>query len=132
MLQSEVRSFTEPSELASAILNAKVEISVAAPGPFAASITRVCLHSLNMQRVWKNRQCVSHVAPERDRACITFHTEAGSHVIRSGTEIAANNIALIAAGESFFQRTAGPVCLGSMSLPLEELRAACIAAADAI
>ena len=126
MLQSEVRSFTEPGELAAAIPNAEVEISVAAPGPFAASITRICLHSLNMQRVWKNRQCVSHVAPERDRACITFHTESGPSVIRGGTEIAANNIAVIAAGESFFQRTVGPVCLGSMSLPLEELRAASI------
>ena len=108
MLQSEVRSFTEPGELAAAIPNAEVEISVAARGPFAASITRIRLHSLYMQRLWKNRQCVSHVAPDKDRACITFHAEAGPSVTRRGTEIAANDVALIAAGEPFFQRTVGP------------------------
>ena len=128
MLQSEIRSFTEPGELAAAIQNAKVEISVTAPGPFAASITRVRLHTLNLQRVWKNRQCVSHVVPDKGRACITFHVEPGPSVIRSGTEIAENNVALIAAAEPFFQRTAGPACLGAMSLPLEDLRAAGIAA----
>jgi AraC-like DNA-binding protein len=124
MLQSEVRSFTEPGELASAIRNAKVEISVATPGPFAASITRIRLNSLNMERVWKNRRCVSHVAPDRDRARITFHTEPGPSVIRSGTEITANNVALIAAGDPFFQQTVGPICLGTMSLPLEDLQEA--------
>ena len=128
MLQSEVRSFTEPGELAAAIPNAEVEISVAARGPFAASITRIRLHSLYMQRLWKNRQCVSHVAPDRDRACITFHAEAGPSVTRRGTEIAANDVVLIAAGESFFQRTVGPSCLGAMALSLEDLRAAGVAA----
>ena len=122
MLQNEVRSFTEPAEFSAAIQNAGVELSLSTPGLFTGSVTRVRLHSLHIQRMSINRPFISHVVPRRGRAYITFLTADGASVLRSGMEMVPNTITRFAADKSYFQRALGALCLGAMSLPLEDMQ----------
>lgn len=121
MLRNDVRSFTEADEFAASIRNAGVELSLSTPGPFIGRITYVHLHSLNMQRMSESHPCISHIEPHKGRAYLTFRTAPGPDVFQSGTELAVNSIAWLPPGEACFLRTLGPLHLGAMSLPVDDM-----------
>ncbi len=128
MAMCEVLSFTEPAEYAAAIPDAVVEISRSAPGPFAATLTRISFESLAMHRASVNQPHIRHLTPHKERAYLTFHTEPGPSVFESGMEVAFDSISRLLSGDSYFQRSIGPVSLGAMSLPLADMQYAGITA----
>ena len=128
MALCDVRSFTEPSEVAAAIRGAKVELCLLAAGPFSAKLTHVELNSLNLQRFSESHPCVLHSTNISGRAVIAFHTEPGASVFRGGIEVRSGDMARAARYQSYFQRSSGPICWGTMSLPVAEMQSAGIAA----
>lgn len=128
MAFSEVGSFTEPGEYAAAIRDSKVELCLLAAGPFSGRITHIELNSLSMQRSSESHARILHSTNTSGRAVIAFLTEPGPGVFHSGIELGANSIARAAQFQSCFQRSAGPICWGTMSLPVEEMHMAGIVA----
>lgn len=121
MALSEARSFTEPGDFAASIHGAEVELSLLAPGPFTASVTRVHLHSLRMQRFSESHPRIMHVAVPGDRAIFSFRTQQGAALFRSGVELTSNSIARLSPDQSYFQRSFGPVGWGCVSLPVDAI-----------
>lgn len=128
MPECEVLNFSEPDEFAAAFQNSGVQLSPLAAGSFTGHIARVRLHSLHMQRNSESGPSVSHVTLRAGRTYVTFHTAPGLSAFRNGVELGPNGIGLLAADEPYFRRSLGPVHMGSMSLPVEEMHVAGITA----
>ena len=128
MPECEVRSFSEPYEFAAAFQNSGVELSPSTVGPFTGHITRVRLHSLHMQRSSETLASVSYVTLRAGRSYVTFHTTPGVSAFRNGMELGQNDVGLLTGKEPYYRRTLGPVHMGSISLPAEEMHVAGITA----
>jgi AraC-like DNA-binding protein len=128
MALREARSFTEPGAFAAAVRGEQVDLCILAAGPFNAKLTQVELNSLSIQRFSESHPCILHSTNTSGRAVIAFHTEPGPSVFRSGIEVNSNSIARSARYQSHFQRSTGPLCWGTMSLPVDEMHLAGIAA----
>ena len=125
-LASEAKSFTEPAEYAAAMHGAKVELSVLAAKPFTADITYIRLNSIHIHRFSEVLPRIMHSAITTNRAVISLHTKPGPSLFRAGREVASDAIVRAAPYQSCFQRSMGPLCWGTMSLPFEEMQRASI------
>src|SRR5271165_2141304 len=121
MPSSAVRTFTDSDDYTSAIRNTRAELTVIGRGHFTASVTRIDLHRLWMQRFSDNLPRVAHSAAGTGRAVISFRTEPGPSLLWSGVEMQPTNIIRHSEGKSSFQHSSGSACWGAMSLPVEDM-----------
>jgi AraC-like DNA-binding protein len=131
MLSSAVRTFFDPDDYAASIRGATAELTVTGHGSFTAKLIRIDLHRLSMQRMSDNLPRISHSADFAGEATISFRTQPGPSLLRSGLEMLPSNIIRCSSGKNFFRRSSGLASFGSMSLPVEEMAAvATIAGCD--
>ena len=123
MPSSAVRRFTDPNDYADAIRATKAEDTVTGRGKFAAKLIRIDFHRLWMQRLSERLPRVLHSALMSGRAIITFCTQPGPGLLWSGEEMQTGNITRHSEGHEAYQRSSGPACFGSMSLPVEDMAA---------
>jgi AraC-like DNA-binding protein len=120
MPSSAAQSYSDADEYAETIRSTKSEISIVGRGTFGARALRIDMHRLWMQRFSESLPRIMNVAMGRERAVISFHTKPGPTMIRGGAETSSDTLTRVPAGVSFFQRTTGPTCWGSLSLPMED------------
>jgi AraC-like DNA-binding protein len=123
MPSSAVRTFTDPDEYAASAHGTTVQLTIVERGRFEAKIIRVDLHHLRMQRFADNLPRIVHSANDPGFATISLRPEPGPSLRRSGMEMLESNIIRRGQAETFFQQSDGPVCFGSMSLPLDVMAA---------
>ncbi len=128
MPSSAVRSFSDPHDYAAAIRASQTELTALGSGPFVGKVTRIDFDRLWMQRTSENLPRVLHSTSSSKRAIITFQTQPGPSLIRSGVELASDWIARNALDYSYFQRSTGAFNWGGMSLPVTDM----ISAGEAI
>jgi AraC-like DNA-binding protein len=122
---SKVFTFTDPFEYQAAIRGADFELYPTARGKFRAELTQVTLDRLWMQRFDENLPRVHTGTVRPGRRVIGFLTDAEQQGMQfrglgvSPGEIMVDNFEVI------HQRTEGSCRFGSMSLPLDDLDAAC-------
>jgi AraC-like DNA-binding protein len=111
-----------------------VELTVTTRGTFTASITRIDLHRLWMQRGRESLPRIRHAEPLSGRNIISFLTQEGQSTVRNGVEFHFGDLALLSPRHSNHYRSAGPVHWGGMSLPIADTAeiGATIAARDLI
>jgi AraC-like DNA-binding protein len=121
MPSSAVHTFNDPDHYAAAIRASTAEVTATGRGRFAGKLTVVRLHLLWMQRFSDNRPRILHSAIGSGRAVVSFLTGQGAGLHWSGAELAPSNLMRHVEGENAFQRSSGPTCFGSMSLPTVEM-----------
>jgi AraC-like DNA-binding protein len=121
MPSSTVRNFTDPDDYAAAIRQGTHELTVTERGHFTATLTRIDLHRLWMQRFSENLPRISHIAGWGGRAVIAFRTEPGPSLLSSGVEMRPTSIVRYSEGQNYYRRSSGFASYGSMSLPVEEV-----------
>jgi AraC-like DNA-binding protein len=119
---SAVRTFSDPDDYATSIRGGVVEFTVTQRGNFNAKLTRIDLHSLWMQRFYDNLARVAEVSGvTRGRTVITFLANPGTTLVQEGVEIDAAAILRQRPRPKYYQRSSGPTCFATMSLPVELL-----------
>lgn len=121
MPSSLVTMSSDVDEFKTAIRPSNTEFTISGQGRFTARSMRVDLHHLWMQRAQEVLPRVWHIENYPTRTAILFRTEPGPVFSWSGVEIAENEVAPIAAGQSGWHRLSGATNWGSMSLPTEYL-----------
>jgi AraC-like DNA-binding protein len=121
MPSSVIRKATDPDEYRAVNRRPCVELTVTARGPFTASITRIDLHRLWMQRGRESLPRIRHAEPSPDRNIIAFLTQDGQDTVRNGVEFHPGDLALLSPRHSHRYRSFGPVHWGGMSLPLADM-----------
>src|SRR5690242_7103214 len=86
MPASQIRTFSEPDEYAAAMRQATVELTVTDRGTFQATLCRIDLQKLWMQRFSANLGCTSYVNYWGGHITLAFQTLPGSIMIRDGRE----------------------------------------------
>jgi AraC-like DNA-binding protein len=123
MPSSAVRTFADPDHYAASIRGAGAELTITGFGQFAAEIITVGLGQLSMQRFFDNLPRISHSTDFAGQATISFRTQPGPSLQRSGVEMLPSNIIRCSNGKSFFRRSAGLASFGTISLPVKEMAA---------
>ena len=123
MPSSTVQSFTEPGEYAASFRAVTAELSVSAPGRFAAKLTRIDLHRLWMQRFSENLPWVKRAAAAAGRAIFAFRTEPGPALLWNGMEMQPSTLVWCSEGYEAFQRSSGASSWAGISLPIEQMAA---------
>ena len=121
MPSSAVRTYSDPEDYVAGIRQGTYELTVTERGRFAAKLTRIDLHRLWMQRFFDNLPRVSHIAGWGGRAVISFRTQPGPSLVRSGVEMQPDHLFRLSDGRSFYQRSSGFACYGCMSLPIADM-----------
>jgi AraC-like DNA-binding protein len=130
MPSSAIQKFSDAEEYAASIRGAKIALTIIGRGEFDAEITRINFHRLWMQRFSENLPRVMHSANATGRAIISFHTQPGPDLVRSGVDVSPNCIAWLGKDHSYLQRSSGLTNWGAMSLPEEDLRDVWLAISD--
>jgi AraC-like DNA-binding protein len=121
MPSSAVRTFSDPDEFSASVRGGTLESTITERGNFNAKQVRIDLHRLWMQRLSTDLQQIYHVDGWGGRAVITFHTQTGPSMLHSGMELHANAITRLSMGQSYYCRSAGPISVGSMSVPVADM-----------
>lgn len=121
MPSSAVRIFSDPDDYAAAIRAATVVLTVTRRERFSATLTRIDLHRLWMQRFSEEAPRVAHEANTAGRAIIMFRTEPGPSLRWRGVEVQPTVITRHREEEDCFQRSSGAARLAAMSLPVEDM-----------
>ena len=121
MLFSSVRRFTDPDRYAAAIRQATVELTITGRGHFEASLVRIDLHRLWMQRLSENRSRIRHVEGAGKRAVFTFPTNGQADLSFNGIDLLSTNMVRHREGGKYFQRSSTPASFGGMSLGIEDI-----------
>jgi AraC-like DNA-binding protein len=108
-------------EFVTAIRPSSVKFTVTTRGRFAATITRINLHGLWMQRGREQLPRIWHAEPSPERKILSFLTEAGQGAVRNGQEFGPGQIALHSPGRAYQHRSLGPLRWAAMSLPAAEM-----------
>jgi AraC-like DNA-binding protein len=111
--------FSDPGEYAAAIRGAEVDLTLIRGGRFSARITSFDLPGLRAQRFTESIPRVLHAANPRDIEFL-FHTQPGSEFIHNGCEVTSRSVVRRGPLRSYDQRSSGPICWGSISLPKED------------
>ena len=115
-------TFSDPENYARSIRGANIELTELGGGDFAGKITRVDFHRLWMQRLSENLPRILHSAHSSDRVIVSFQTQPGASLIRSGIEVSPHSVVCLGTNHSYFQRSSGPIGWGAMSMPMEDMR----------
>jgi AraC-like DNA-binding protein len=126
MTSSDVRCYSEPSEFAAAIRGANVELNITSPGRFSAKVKNIDLLAVRVQQFQETLPRIMHSTHVDGRAVIAFYTRPGPCLFHSGAELHLSDVVRLAKNQSYFQRSTGPACWATMSLSVEDLRAAAI------
>src|SRR5271165_729796 len=122
MASSEVRTFTEPSELAAAFRGPRVDMTVIGRGSFTAGFTAIDLGAMRLQRLSASLPLVYHSANAGGRADFMLQTKPGPSLLRDGIAITSGRVVRRLQGpQSHFHRSSGPMDWASISLRLEDL-----------
>ena len=121
MPSSAVRTFTDPDDYAASIRATTSDLTVTGRGHFTAKRIRVDLHRLWMQRFSDNLPRIIQTAHITGRAIITFRTQPGPRLLAGGVEIQPTGMIRHSEGETYYQRSSGSACFGSISLPVEDM-----------
>jgi AraC-like DNA-binding protein len=119
MLASTVRELTDPQEYRQAIRPARAEYVVTGRGRFLASVIRIDLHRLWMQRLHENLPRVWCI--ETQRIGLWFSAAPGFPARANGIELQDCKIGLVQPSRTLWHTLSGPAHLASMSLPVESL-----------
>jgi hypothetical protein len=123
MPSSAIRTATDPDEYRAAARPPTIEYTIIARGCFTASITRIDLHHLWLQRGRETLPRIWHAVPGVERSIITFLTQPGSNAVRNGVEFRSGEIALHSPLHGYHHRSLGPLAWAAMSLPVTEMAA---------
>lgn len=123
MPSSSMRTFFDPQEYAAAIRAGEVEITLSKRGNFTATLIRIDLHHLWMQRFNESAARLRHVAQVTDRRIITFLSSPGPELMSHGISKPVDAIVCHAAGDDYYERSSGPCCWAGMSLPAPKMAA---------
>ncbi len=120
MSSSAVRTATDLDDYVTAVRPA-VEITITGRGGFTASVTRIDLPRLWMQRGCERLPRVWHAGPSPERNIISFLTQAGPGTVMNGVEMRSTDIALHSPDHAYRHRSVGPLHWGAMSLPVADM-----------
>jgi hypothetical protein len=96
MPSSAIQTVTDLDEYRTAASRrAAVELTVIQRGSFTASITRVDLHRVWMQRGHERLARIRHAEPHPGRNIISFLTQDGQRTVRNGVEFHPGDVALL-------------------------------------
>ncbi len=125
MPSSAVREFADPEGYQRTIRAADMKVFVTAAGAFQASLTRIDLHRLWMQRGWTSLPYIAHSALSRARSPIFFQTKTHQAVMHhTGIELRSGEIMFTSSGAEHYHRLGADSHWGAMSLAPEDLAAA--------
>jgi hypothetical protein len=125
MPSSAVHDFTDPDDYTTAFRGSRAELTITARGQFAAKLTLVPLHCLQMQRFSDNLPRILHVAHVHRRASISFLT--GPHQLWGNTELRPGELTFHNLDQDHFHQSFGLASSAFMSLPVEDLVSAVVA-----
>jgi hypothetical protein len=120
---SAVDTFADPDDFAASIRATRYELTITGRGAFSAERTRIDLHRLWLQRFTSNLPFVGHSATMRGRAILTFRTAPGPEMLVDGVALPQDGIVRLGEAQQTFQRVAGAIAWGAMSLPVAEIAA---------
>lgn len=120
MPSSTVGQFAESDEYAANAL-ANVSLTVVGRGRFAAKLTRLNLHTLQMARYSEDLPRVVRAAPVAGIAFITFRTRPGPGLSWDRLEMQPASIIRHSDKHATLQRSSGAARFGSMSLPRDKM-----------
>jgi AraC-like DNA-binding protein len=112
----------DPDEYTSLIRGARVEVVVAERGTFDATITRLDLGGLWMQRGCESMPRTFRAVLSADRVMLWFLGVPQAHVTMQSSDIAHDDLALLAPGEAACWRSHAPSEWASMSLPTDSFQ----------
>jgi AraC-like DNA-binding protein len=121
MPASAVRTFSDPDDYTASLRGVTSELTITGRGHFTAKLVGVDLHRLSVRRLTDNLPRSAHAADDPQYAFISFRTQPGPSLRRSGMELLASNIIRRGHGETYFQQSDGLACWGAISLPLEDM-----------
>src|SRR5439155_26653485 len=103
---SVVQRFNDADRMQQAIRAAHVEFAVTGRGVFDATLTRIDLAQLWLQRGTESSARIAGATVNVDRLVLLFATTPGPAVTVSGRERPFGTMSLISLGQHFFERTA--------------------------
>jgi len=103
------------------------EYTVAGRGLFAATVTRIDLHHLGMQRGRESHPRFAHAWQTDKRDSFFFSTVPRARVRWRGVELADSHVALMTRDQPYWFSMDGPPQWGSMSLPTGYLESVSVA-----
>jgi AraC-like DNA-binding protein len=120
------RTFNDPDAYQQAIRLAHAsDITVSERGAFDAKLTKIDLGRVWVQRGIDNLPRTMHIGIGAGRRAIAFLADRQAPpFIQSGAEFGAGDVVSFGQASSHFQRTFGPTCWASMSLPTDFLEEA--------
>src|SRR5271165_5795574 len=129
MPSSVVGSFSDPDAFAASIHRVNARVMVAGRGRFEASLERIDLRLLWMQRFSECLPRILRVDVQPRRVYLLFRTQPGPEMSWGGVETTYAELAQFLGGSSQLFRTTGPSRWATMSLPLEDAQSALAAIA---
>ena len=122
MLATKTYVASDPDEYVSLIRGGRVEVIVSQRGVFDASVTRVDLGDLWMQRARESLPRTFRAALAADRATLCFLASPQPAITILSSPMEYSDMALLPPGEALCTRSVAPCEWGVMSLPIEEFR----------
>jgi AraC-like DNA-binding protein len=117
--------FSDPLSFQAAISTADLQLLPTARGQFRAELTKVCMDQLWMQRFYQNLPLINVGAMKPGRRVFTFFTSAEPAAMRHcGMDVLSGDI-IVNNFDEIHQQTEAEFRLGSMSLTIRALDAAC-------
>jgi len=117
MLESAVLRFADPHQYQEAVQAADVRVTVTAPGRFDATLTRIKLDRLWMQRARFSLPSVTHSAVSKDRSTIFLQFQPDqAPILHSGAEVTPREIVCYPLGSDHHYRASASYHCGGMSL----------------
>ncbi len=125
MPRSKVLAFTDPFSFQRAISTADLELVPTAREQFSAELIRVCMNQLWMQHFYQNLPLIITGTMKPGRRVFTFLTSSEPASMRHcGMEVQSGDI-IVNNFDEMHQRTQAGFRMGSMSLTIDDLDAAC-------
>jgi AraC-like DNA-binding protein len=119
MPSSAVHTFTDPDEFISGVRGGIVNMTVTQRGVFKASVTRIDLYDLWMQRFWQALPRTLYTSTGIDRAAIVFLTKPAT-TIRAGVTVGFGSISRHGTEGGYSHVSTSPTSTGAMSLPMDQ------------
>ncbi len=125
MLRSKVLAFADPFSFQTAISTADLELVPTARGQFSAELIRVCMNQLWIKRFYQNLPLINTGTMKPGRRVLTFLASSEPAAMRHcGMEVLSGDI-IVNNFDEMHQRTEAGFRMGSMSLTIDDLDAAC-------
>lgn len=125
MPRSKVLAFADPFSLKTAISTADLELVPTARGKFSAELISVCMNQLWIKRFYQNLPLINTGTMKPGRRVFTFLASSEPAAMRHcGMEVLSGDI-IVNNFDEMHQRTEAGFRMGSMSLTIDDLDAAC-------